>query len=214
MGQIKAALFDFDGVLADTEPLYDRFWDDAGDRYHSGIPHFAAVIKGTTLPNILKKYFSGRTEEERLKLQAESEDFESRMPFPEIPGALGFVRMLKGNGVRTGLVTSSGDRKMKRAFREMGLDGLFDTFVSESRITRGKPDPMCYLLAAGDLGRRPEDCVVFEDSSAGISAATNAGMRVVGLCTTLPASALEGKVYKIIPDFRGLAFADYLSWQE
>ena len=63
MQQIKAALFDFDGVLADTEPLYDQFWDDAGIRYHTGIPHFAAVIKGTTMSNIMKKYFSDRPEE-------------------------------------------------------------------------------------------------------------------------------------------------------
>ena len=80
MQQIKAALFDFDGVLADTEPLYDQFWDDAGIRYHTGIPHFAAVIKGTTMSNVMKKYFSDRPEEEQRKIQAESDEFESRMP--------------------------------------------------------------------------------------------------------------------------------------
>ena len=73
MQQIKAALFDFDGVLADTEPLYDQFWDDAGIRYHTGIPHFAAVIKGTTMSNVMKKYFSDRPEEEQRKIQAESD---------------------------------------------------------------------------------------------------------------------------------------------
>lgn len=77
MQQIKAALFDFDGVLADTEPLYDQFWDDAGIRYHTGIPHFAAVIKGTTMSNVMKKYFqtgrkknNGRSRQNRMSSRA------------------------------------------------------------------------------------------------------------------------------------------------
>lgn len=48
--KLKTALFDFDGVIVDTEPIYDIFWDEAGERYGTGIDHFAAVIKGTTLP--------------------------------------------------------------------------------------------------------------------------------------------------------------------
>lgn len=214
MKQIKAALFDFDGVLANTEPLYDQYWDEAGIRYHTGIPHFAAVIKGTTMSNILKKYFSDRTEEERQQIQAESEAFESHMPFPPVPGSIEFVRMLKENGVQVGLVTSSENKKMKRAFKEMNLEGLFDTFVSENRITKGKPDPMCYLLAAEDLKRNPEDCIVFEDSFAGITAATRAGMRVIGLSTTNPEETLKDKVYKVIPNLRNCTFDDYLSWQK
>lgn len=214
MQQIKAALFDFDGVLADTEPLYDQFWDDAGIRYHTGIPHFAAVIKGTTMSNVMKKYFSDRPEEEQQKIQAESDEFESHMPFPPVPGSLEFVRMLKAHGVQVGLVTSSENRKMKRAFQEMNLEGLFDTFVSENRITKGKPDPMCYLLAAEDLKRKPEECIVFEDSFAGISAATNAGMRVIGLSTTNSEDELKDKVYKVIPNLLHYTFEDYLSWQE
>ena len=205
MQQIKAALFDFDGVLADTEPLYDQFWDDAGIRYHTGIPHFAAVIKGTTMSNVMKKYFSDRPEEEQRKIQAESDEFESRMPFPPVPGSLEFVRMLKAHGVQVGLVTSSENRKMKRAFQEMNLEGLFDTFVSENRITRGKPDPMCYLLAAEDLKRKPEECIVFEDSFSGVEAAHNGGMKAVGVgdepphypCFTQRCGSIFGSPYQL-----------------
>ena len=114
--------------------------------------------------------------------------------------------------MRLGLVTSSDEAKVRRAFRLLSLDGLFDTLVTADRITRGKPDPMCYLLAASDLQVAPEDCLVFEDSFAGIEAATRAGMRVIGLSTTNPAEALKGKVYKVIPDFRKVTIEDYSGW--
>ena len=58
MKQLKTALFDFDGVVVDTEPIYDLFWNDAAKRYGLGIDNFADIIKGTTLPYILEKYFS------------------------------------------------------------------------------------------------------------------------------------------------------------
>ena len=60
---MKTAFFDFDGVIVDTEPIYDIYWNEAGKRYQTGIPNFASHIKGTTLPYILEKYFSDRSEE-------------------------------------------------------------------------------------------------------------------------------------------------------
>lgn len=63
---MKTAFFDFDGVVVDTEPIYDIYWNEAGERYQTGIPNFASHIKGTTLPYILDKYFSDRSEEFNL----------------------------------------------------------------------------------------------------------------------------------------------------
>ena len=130
-----------------------------------------------------------------------------------MPGSFEFVRMLKAHGVQIGLVTSSDDKKLAHAFHELPfMEGLFDTIVSANRITRGKPDPMCYRLAAQDLGRKPEDCLVFEDSFAGIQAGKGAGMRVIALSTTNPAAQLEGKADYVIPDLAGRTFEDFLAW--
>jgi HAD superfamily hydrolase (TIGR01509 family) len=214
MEQVKTALFDFDGVLVDTEPIYDVFWNVAGARYQSGIPDFAAVIKGTILPDILKKYFSDRPREEVEQLRNEAIAYEQTMPLPALPGSLEFLSLLKARGVRIGLVTSSDSAKIKRAIALYQLEGMFDTMVTADRITRGKPDPMCYLLAASDLEVSPPDCLVFEDSFNGIKAGTSAGMRVIGLSTTNPPETLEDKVYRVIPDFRGITFDDYLEWSK
>ena len=210
---LKAALFDFDGVLVDTEKLYDVFWDEMGERYHTGIPHFASHIKGTTIHGLIEKYFADRPEEEKQQIIAESNHFDWNMPMPPMPGSFEFVRMLKAHGVQIGLVTSSDDKKLAHAFHELPfMEGLFDTSVSANRITRGKPDPMCYRLAAQDFKRKPEDCLVFEDSFAGIQAGKGAGMRVIALSTTNPAAQLEGKADYVIPDLAGRTFEDFLAW--
>ncbi|MCD7930324.1 MAG: HAD family phosphatase [Tannerellaceae bacterium] len=209
---MKTALFDFDGVIVDTEPIYDIFWNEAGVRYNTGIDNFAYVIKGTTLPDIIIKYFSDRTPEEQEKIFNEAAQYEATMPLPPMPGSIEFLKLLKDQGVKTGLVTSSDTLKVERAFRDLKIAKLFDTVVTADRITKGKPAPMCYLLAASDLQVTPQECLVFEDSFAGIQSGTDAGMRVIGLSTTNPAETLQDKVHEVIPDFRNITWEKHLTW--
>jgi len=212
MAGYKTALFDFDGVIVDTEPIYDIFWNEASVRYGLGIPNFADLIKGTTMPHIMETYFSTYSEEFQQNVRKESAEYESQMPLPLMPGSLEFLQLLKEKGVRMGLVTSSDQAKINRAFAMYNLEGLFETIVTADRITQGKPNPMCYLLAASDLNVNPADCLVFEDSFAGIEAGKCAGMRVIGLTTTNPAETMEGKVFDIIPNFENITFNDFLKW--
>jgi HAD superfamily hydrolase (TIGR01509 family) len=210
----KIALFDFDGVIVDTEPVYDRYWNEAVERYGLGIPDFADLIKGTTMTHIMQTFFSGYTEEFRQKVRQEAEAFERIMPLPLLPGSFEFIKLIRTEGVRTGLVTSSDQGKIDRAFEMYEMKNLFDTVVTADRITRGKPDPMCYLLAASDLGVSPDQCLVFEDSFAGITAGNAAGMRVIGLSTSNSAEALKEKVHLVIPNFENSTFEDYMEWSE
>ncbi|MFR9164815.1 MAG: HAD family hydrolase [Dysgonomonas sp.] len=211
MENIKfCVLFDMDGVLLDTETQYDIIWKHLGDKYDSGIENFERVIKGTTLPNILAKYFSHLTDDEINGLTREINDFEKNMKYAEIKGAEAFVSDLKKNGVKIGMVTSSNDDKLASVYKQVDFRGIMDTIVSANRITAGKPDPMCFLLAAEDLGFDPKDCIVFEDSFAGLEAGNRAGMKVIGLSTTHPKEELDGKCFKIIPDFSGFSYKDLL----
>lgn len=201
MGKITTALFDFDGVVADTEPLYDIFWGKVAEEYRLGIPDFPAKIKGTTLERIFKIYFSDFSQNELDQIVRAGIEFEEKMDFPEVPGAVSFIHGIKKQGVKVGLVTSSSSVKMDLALKKMGIESVFDTIVTADRITRGKPDPMGYLLAAGELGSQPGECIVFEDSFSGIQAGTAAGMRVIGLSTTNPPETIRDKVFAVIPDF-------------
>jgi len=212
MKRFKTALFDFDGVIVDTEPIYDIFWNEAAIRYNIGIEGFADLIKGKTMPNIMDTYFSEHTEEFRQMVWEEATAYERTMPLPALAGSLEFLQLLRKEGVQLGLVTSSDNYKIERAFDMYDLKDTFDTIVTADRITTGKPHPMCYLLAAKDLGVDPANCLVFEDSFAGIQAGNDAGMRVIGLTTTNPAEALQELVYECIPDFQEVTFDKYCSW--
>ena len=200
-----ALLFDLDGVIIDTEPQYDIFWKKTSEDYQLGIKNFERVIKGTTLPNILAKYFSHLSEKDRQDIIDSVYVFESQMDMTPVPGALEFLAELKKSGTKTGLVTSSDDVKLAAVFRKLPiLKEYFNTIVSANRITQGKPHPMCYLLAAEDLNVNPQDCTVFEDSFTGIAAGNAAGMKVIGLSTTNPAESIQDKVIKVIPNFKEL----------
>ena len=201
MEQQPAFLFDLDGVVIDTEPQYDVFWSQIAEKYQLEIEHFEWVIKGTTLPNIITKYFSHFSEEMQKELIIAINAFELQMEIVPVAGALAFLEKLKKEGEKIGLVTSSDDEKLKYVFQKLPIRQYFDVVVSADRITEGKPHPMCYLLAAKDLGVSPEDCFVFEDSINGIKAGNSAGMKVIGLSTTLPAESIQKDCISVIPDF-------------
>ncbi|NDW09379.1 HAD family phosphatase [Dysgonomonas sp. 520] len=210
MNKDICVLFDMDGVMIDTETQYDVIWKHLGDKYNAGIENFEKVIKGTTLPNILKKYFSHLNENELKSLEDELDKFEASMKFPEIPGSVAFVKSLKDAGFKVGLVTSSTNTKMIGVNKEKRFDMLFDTIVSAERVVKGKPDPECFLLAAKDSHADPQNCIVFEDSFAGIEAATKAGMTVIGVSTTNSVESLKDKCAKVIPNFEELSINDLL----
>lgn len=204
-------LFDMDGVILDTETQYNKLFHHIGDKYNSGIENFEKVIKGTTLPNIISRYFSHLSDAEKKSLENEVHAFEKNMDYTkEIKGSFAFVRMLKDNGIKVGLVTSSDDTKMASVYEQNDVRKIFDVVVTANRITIGKPDPMCFLLAAQDLGYEPKDCFVFEDSFAGVEAGKRAGMKVIALDTTHSAELLKEKcdIEDIISDFSQLTLQD------
>lgn len=201
MAKITTVLFDFDGVITNTEPQYDSFFDEIGKRYDLGHESFAAKVKGSTMTTIVNNFLNHLPKKDVESIIKETEEFEKKMDFPPINGALEFIKHLKENGYKIGLVTSSQDFKMKIALTALSLTGTFDTEVTADRITEGKPNPMCYLLAAKDLNATTDECIVFEDSFFGIQAGLSAGMRVVGLSTTNKEADLKKVVDTVIPNF-------------
>lgn len=211
MGKEICVLFDMDGVILDTEPQYTKIWKHIGDKYNVGIPDFEKKIKGTTLPNILKKYFSELTEDEKSNLIKELDKSEATMDFPEVVGALELAKELKSRGVKIGLVTSSTDTKINEVNKKKHFDHLFDIIITGSQVKEGKPNPECYLLAAKGLKIDPSNCIVFEDSFAGIEAGKAAGMTVIALSTTNSTELLRKEVPVVIPDFKNFGLAELQS---
>lgn len=186
----RAVLFDLDGVLIDSEGLYTQFWAEVDRRYPTGIDNFAVAIKGNTLQKIYDKYFPDP--ELQSAITADLMAYEDAMPLDFFDGVPEMVRRLRADGWRTAVVTSSNPVKLsKLRSRHPEFDELFELLITDADVTRSKPDPQGYLLAAERLGCRPEDCVVVEDSIHGLHAGRAAGGRVVGIATTLPRAVVE-----------------------
>lgn len=188
---IDTVLFDFDGVVADTEPSYDLFWNSKAEKFNLGFENFAAMIKGETLRNIIGEYFKCASDSEKAAIAKDLDAFEQEMPYKEIPGSANFIRILKERGFKLGLVTSSSMHKMKYALAKLGLENCFDAIVTGDSIKEGKPNPQCYITAAQMLKSDPSNCAVFEDSINGMRAALGAKMRLFALSTTLPREKIK-----------------------
>ena len=201
-----AALFDFDGVIMDTEPQYTLFWDAIGKVYYPEIENFGHHIKGQSLKELYKNYF-GETEGLQDFITQKLLEFEGQMHFEYIDGVVAFMNELREKGVRLAIVTSSNDAKMANAYREHPeLKSMVDAIITADRVTHSKPHPECFLLGAETLDVPVENCIVFEDSFHGIEAGNRAGMKVIGLTTTNPAEAIADKVSLTISDFVGFSF--------
>lgn len=201
-----AALFDFDGVVVDTEPQYSLFWDEKGEKYHPEIPEFGHHIKGQTLTQIYSQYFL-QPEGIQPEITRELLDFETRMTFEFIPGVVDFMKELRQKGVKIAIVTSSNDQKMANAHRALPeLKSMVDAIITADKVTHSKPHPECFLLGAETLQMPIDRCIVFEDSFHGLEAGNRAGMKVIGLATTNPASAIAEKASLVIPDFVDFTF--------
>lgn len=205
-----AVLFDLDGVVFDTESQYSQVWEEINHKHVPEIRNLSNKIKGTSLQDIFDRYFAGKTEMQR-EIVSELNDFEADMKFEYIAGFQMFLDVLKKNGIKTAIVTSSNDEKMKSVYKNYPyFKSQFDTIVSADKITKSKPDPECYLLAAEELGCKPEDCFVFEDSFNGLKAGKNAGMKVIGLATTNSADSIRGYSDLVINDFTEMTFTKLL----
>lgn len=195
------ALFDFDGVISDTEGMYTEFWNAEGMKYFSD-KDFGMKIKGQTLKH-LSKYFSSEAEFEQVI--RDIDDFERSMPYDFVPGAWEFLCELKAAGIPTAIVTSSNDKKMENVWRaHPELKEMVTAVLTSNDFTASKPDPECFLKAMEVLGGSPERAIVFEDSIHGILAGKNSGAYVVGLSTTFPKERIEDNCHLVIPDFRDI----------
>lgn len=186
----KAALFDLDGVLIDSETLYTQFWKRVGERHHLPSPTFAYDIKGTTLNDILTTHFPDP--KVRADVDRMLHDFENEIVYPVFPGALEFVDALRAAGLKTVIVTSSDSKKMGFLFRQHpDFPTHFDAIVTACDVTHSKPHPEPYLVGASKAGVKPSECLVFEDSYQGLESGRRAGCKVIGISTTNPASEVR-----------------------
>ncbi len=206
MGKILAGLFDFDGVVMDTEPQYSKFWGAMGKKYKPDVLNFEQKVKGCTLFQIYDCYFAGETKLQK-EITAALNRYEESIPYVYVPGVVDFVESMRAAKIKTAVVTSSNKLKMACVYKaHPELPALFDKIFTADDYSKSKPDPQCFNVAVDYFKLKPEECVVFEDSFNGLKAAQAAHTRVTALATTNPRVSLEPLSDVVIDNFKGVNF--------
>ncbi|MEO3814976.1 HAD family phosphatase [Sphaerisporangium sp. B11E5] len=187
---MEAVLFDMDGLLVDTEKYWFQVETDVMRRLGHGwtVEDQERLVGGSmpaTVAYMLRVSNSSRdpAEIERWMLEGLFALLESGVEM--MPGAPELLSEIRTAGIPTALVTSSGRPVAEAVLATVGRHN-FDVIVTGDDVTRFKPDPEPYLLAARLLGVPPHDCAALEDSPNGVTAATAAGCAVVAVPSVLP----------------------------
>ena len=206
-------IFDMDGVVIDSNPYHKIAWEKFLDG--QGVPFddqlFDNVLSGRTGPTSLRLIFGDDLSQEKLDLYLEEVDSNYQTIIRQaedvrpIAGVHAFLDQLTQNGYRLALATSAPVLNIELGLEKLKLENTFEHIVGKVDVSHGKPHPEVYLTSLSLLGIAAENCIVFEDSKAGIQSARSAGIQVVGIASGHSREELldEG-VSMVVDDFTGL----------
>ena len=186
--RFKAIVFDFDGLIVDTEVLVYRSWRDTFRSYGVDLPlpvwtpHIGRSHDSFDIYSYLKERASGpinRDEVRRESMATFDVLFEDAAPLPGVEDYINCARELE---LRIGIASSSTRSWVSPKLDSVGLGQAFDTVVCSDDVGKAKPDPASYLKAISDLGVTAEEAFALEDSPNGVQGAKNAGL----LCVAVP----------------------------
>ncbi len=187
--RLKGCIFDLDGVIVDTAKYHYLAWKKLAtmlniDFTEEDNERLKGVSRMASLDIILEignRIPDDKTKEEYASLKNKWYlDYINRMMPDEIlPGSLEFISELKNSGIKVALGSAS--RNTPLILERLGIGILFDGVADGNIVSKAKPDPEVFIIAAKMLGVPPEECIVFEDAVAGVEAALNAGMHCVGI---------------------------------
>lgn len=200
----QAVIFDLDGVLLDSEPLHHRAANAV--LIEDGHPPLSLAeyrrYLGTTDDDLWRDLRTTRgltRPHEHYVLRFDDHILAAyRKHATPAPGAIDLLDWLTSLGLPLTVASSSRSRWVETCLHTIGIRRYFDRVVGGDMVARGKPDPEIFLLAARQLRAEPARCVVFEDSPAGVAAATRAGMRTVAVCTEYtPPGLVQGADFTV-----------------
>ncbi|MBN2082540.1 hexitol phosphatase HxpB [bacterium] len=198
----RAAIFDLDGLLIDSEPLWQRAEVEIFNAYGVPLkPEMCYQTVGRRIHDVVE-FWHARYPWEGPPPAAVAERIIARMleliagEAEPMPGALSAVEALAQAGLPLAVATSSQLVLAEAALKRLGIGGYFEAVCSAQHEPYGKPHPAVYLTAAGRLGVPPEHCLVFEDSVNGLIAAKAAGM----YCVAVPYPAWRDNPRFVIAD--------------
>ncbi|HXH74826.1 MAG TPA: HAD family phosphatase [Bacteriovoracaceae bacterium] len=206
MSNIKGAIFDMDGVVVDNHRYHFAAWMSFSERHKFKLNAdiYREQFNGKTNSDLFRLIFGEISDEQVRKYAEEKEGFYRslyREHMKAHTGLIEFLDYLEKNKIKIALGTSAPVENVDFTLDTLNLRKYFPVIVDGSQVDKGKPDPQVYLLCAYKLGLEPKECVVFEDSMAGLESGARAGCTIVGIATSHKAFELIPQTDKIIHDF-------------
>jgi beta-phosphoglucomutase len=186
----KAVIFDMDGVICHTNPFHSKAFKTFFEKRNlfPSESEFADHMYGKNNGYILSHFLGRKIEgEELLELEDEKESLFREIYQHHVDPILGFMEFFHGLrklGVKTGVATSAPFANLELIAGKLDLFPHLESALASEHVKKHKPDPEVYLRSATNLSYSPAQCLVFEDSFSGVSAAKNAGMKVVGVLSS------------------------------
>ena len=181
----KAAIFDLDGVVVNTVPLHFKAWKRMFSEYGIDFTFddYKAKVDGIPRNDGARAILTEISDEELKKAATRKQEyfleFIEKEGVPVYGSSVDLIKELKKDDKKIAIASSS--KNCKRVLKKVGIIEFADAIVDGNDITRGKPDPQIFQLAAERLGCKHTDCVVFEDAVLGVEAAKNGNMFCVGV---------------------------------
>lgn len=195
-GPARAVIWDMDGIIIDSAPYHLKAWQEVfakrglnftDDDFHSSFGMRNDTIIGGFLGE-------GASDEEIAAIGQEKEaSFRLKIrqnPRP-LPGVVTLMAALAERGLKMAIASSAPRENIELVINTLGIARYFTVIISEKDVTRGKPEPDGYLLAAKRLGVKPENCLVIEDAIVGVTAARRAGMHCLAVTNSHPRDSLS-----------------------
>ena len=223
---LRAIVFDFDGVVVDSEPVHYQAFMEIGKAigvsfdYEHYLTHYIGFDDRDAIRVMLNEAGQPSPDERIAELKEKKQAvFEElvRNGSAAIPGAVELIDQAHGN-LPIAIGSGATSRDIELMLTSLGRRDRFEVIVSADHVERSKPDPATYRMAVEQLAQRhdglglqPEHCLAIEDTAAGIAAARGAGLMTLGITTTGPASALA-QAHRVEPGLDGVTLEVLKSW--
>lgn len=184
MKKVESVIFDMDGVLFDTESIYLKVWKNVFRKYgYKMTKDIYSQVIATGRENVKKVFLREFGEDLPIEKMYKEKDIALKEEIEKQvyikKGAIEILTHLKNKNYKVALATSSDRERMNKQLEKASIRKYFDEIVCRDEVEKTKPNPEIYLKVANKLNVNPKNCLVIEDSLAGVKAAYKANMKVL-----------------------------------
>ena len=216
---LKAIIFDLDGTLVDSLPYHHESWRIFFKNNNLEEHDFSEVLKeykgGGTLELMTSVFGDMYTKDELKKMTDDKEiifrDIYKSKIYP-IEGLIKFLDNLKENNILLSIGSNAIRKNVLMTIEELGITGYFSSIICGDEVSKGKPDPEMYLKTLSNLKMDKNECIIFEDSIEGVTAAKNAGIKSIGVTSSQSSEILKSfGAFKTINDYTEISLDNILN---